>query len=617
MDRNSIIGFVLIFAILFGFSWYQSSVNRKNAEYAAAADSVYRAQHPAPEMVSESGDIAGMSSPVTASRVEYKDNALTLASAGDAEYVTLENDKVVITLSSAGAQPYSVKIKDYYYYDKQYDSTGLYLIKPGKSVMNMQVYAGESISTKEFAFQIASASDSAVVFQLPFSQGGCIQYTYTLPRDSYKADLDIAFIGMDGVLPRNVSSFNLDWGLQIPRMEKGYKNEKQYSKLNYYFDGDKKPVELARGRDAQKSVSTPMRWFAFQQQFFSAILTSPTDFANASFDVRYGAEDDPDKVLMTATASVRQEFMPSPSEIHIPLEFYFGPNDFNILKSMDCKYEKIVPLGGWLVGWITRIAIIPLFHWLGGFISSFGIIILIMTLILKIVISPLTIKSYKSSAVMSALKPEMEKINERYPKQEDAMKKQSATMDLYKKAGVSPMGGCLPMLLQFPVLWAMFRFFPASIELRQQSFLWAEDLSSYDSILDFGFNIPLYGDHMSLFAILMAVSMFIYSKMNSDQMSSDPNMAGMKFMSVWMMPIMMLFICNNLSSGLSYYYFLSNLLTMAQTWAIKKWLVHPEKILAKVRAAEGKSAPKSKWQMRLEEAQKMQRAQAKAQARKK
>ena len=207
---------------------------------------------------------------------------------------------------------------------------------------------------------------------------------------------------------------------------------------------------------------------------------------------------------------------------------------------------------------------------------------------------------------MNILKPEIDKLNEKYPKQEDALKKQQAMMDLYRRAGISPMGGCLPMLLQLPILYAMFRFFPASIELRQQKFLWADDLSAYDSILDLPFNIPLYGDHVSLFALLMAVSMFLYSKMTSNQMSNDPSMAGMKFMSVWLMPLMMLFICNNLSSGLSYYYLLSNLITMLQTWFVRRYLVDEKKIHAQLAASAGKPLPKSKWQQRLEEAQKMQ-----------
>ena len=279
---------------------------------------------------------------------------------------------------------------------------------------------------------------------------------------------------------------------------------------------------------------------------------------------------------------------------------------YRTLKDYDMHYEKIIPLGGNVIGLISRYIIIPTFNFLGKFIGSYGIIILILTLLVKLIISPLTLKSYKSSAKMNVIKPEIDKLNEKYPKPEDAMKKQQAMMALYQRAGISPMGGCLPMLLQLPVLYAMFRFFPASIELRQQSFLWADDLSAYDSILDLPFNIPLYGDHVSLFALLMAVSMFLYSKMTSKQMSNDPSMAGMKFMSVWLMPLMMLFICNNLSSGLSYYYLLSNLITMFQTWFARRFLVDEKKIHAQLAATEGKPLPKSKWQQRLEEAQKMQ-----------
>jgi YidC/Oxa1 family membrane protein insertase len=269
-------------------------------------------------------------------------------------------------------------------------------------------------------------------------------------------------------------------------------------------------------------------------------------------------------------------------------------------------YERIIPLGGSLVGWISRFVIIPIFDFLGKFITNYGLIILLLTLIIKTVIMPLTIKSYKSSAKMQVIKPEMDKINAKYPDQKDAMKKQQATMELYQKAGISPMGGCLPMLLQFPILWAMFKFFPASIELRQQKFLWADDLSSYDSILDFGFNIPLLGDHLSLFALLMAVTMFFYSKMTSGQMSDDPNMAGMKFMSLYLMPIMMFFICNSLSAALSYYYLLSNIITMITTWIIRKFVVTEDKVRAEMLLNSNKPKKKSKWQQKLEEAQKMQ-----------
>ena len=258
-----------------------------------------------------------------------------------------------------------------------------------------------------------------------------------------------------------------------------------------------------------------------------------------------------------------------------------------------------------MVSWFNKLVIIPVFDFLGKFISNYGIVILLLTLLIKLLLSPLTIKSYKSSAKMQVLKPEIDKLNEKYPKKEDAMKKQQAMMNLYQKAGVSPMGGCLPMLLQMPILFAMFRFFPASIELRQQSFLWADDLSAYDSIIEFGTSIPLLGDHISLFALLMAASMFLYSKMSSAQMG-DGGMAGMKFFSLYLMPIMMFFICNSLSSALSYYYLLSNLVTMVMTWYIRKYVVTEDKVRAAMAAAAAKPRQKSKWQLRLEEAQRMQ-----------
>ena len=270
------------------------------------------------------------------------------------------------------------------------------------------------------------------------------------------------------------------------------------------------------------------------------------------------------------------------------------------------------------MGWFTRYAIIPMFNFFSRFISNFGLIILLMTLVIKIVVFPLTYKSFSSSAKMQVLKPEIEKINAKYPKQEDAMKKQQATMDLYKRAGVNTLGGCLPTLLTFPILWAMFRFFPASIELRQQPFLWCDDLSAYDSILDYGTKLPILGDHLSLFALLMAVVMWVYSKITTANQtaSNDPTASSMKFMTLWMMPIMMFFICNNLSAALSYYYLLSQLIAIIQTLVIKKFFVHPEKIMARLKATEGKPLPKSKWQQRLEAAQKMQEEQLRAQQKK-
>ena len=532
----------------------------------------------------------------------YKDSMLTEARLAEAQIYKLSNDKVEIEFTTRGAQPYSVMIKDY----MTYDSTALYLIKPEQSQFGVSLYAGENINTKDFVFQVTEHNDSLIVMQLPFAQGGYIQQVFALSEGSYMVQNELSFVGMENVIPRNVSNVDIDWNIIIPRLEKGYKNEKQYSKVNYYFTGDKKSEEFGRGRDGDERINTKMKWFAFQQQFFSAIMTSADEFASADLSVKYFNEDDPSRNLMACSAKLRSDFQAGSSVISLPYEFYFGPNDYAGLKAYDQKYEKIVPLGGWMVAWFSRLVIIPCFDLLGKFIKNYGIVILLMTLLIKLIISPLTIKSYKSSARMQVLKPEIDKLNAKYPNEKDAMKKQQAMMELYRKAGVSPAGGCLPMLLQMPILFAMFRFFPASIELRQQKFLWADDLSAYDSIVDFGFNVPLLGDHLSLFALLMAASMFVYSKMTASQMSDDPNMAGMKFMSLYLMPIMMFFICNNLSSGLSYYYLLSNLITMAMTWYIRKYVVTEDKVRADMMLNASKPQKKSKWQMRLEEAQRMQ-----------
>lgn len=613
MDKNSVIGFILIALIFIGFTFFQSDRARKAAKLQAQQDSIALAQMPPQRMASEAVlESAAPEGESGASVAIYKDSLLENASKAQESIVTLENDVLEMKLSTRGAKPYSVRLKKF----RNYDSTDLYIFRPGDAEYSISLYTGEYIQTKDFNFTLAEQTDSSVVMRLPFEGGGYIEQKYTLLGDSYRVDNQLSFVGMQGVIPRNVSSYDIDFEVTMPRMEKGYKNETQYSKLDYYFDGDKKPVEIGRGRSASKRVESRLSWFAFQQQFFSTIVRAPQQFSSGELGIGFFQQDDPERNLMACSAKMRAE-LGQGDKVTVPLEFYFGPNDYKVLKSYGQKYEKIIPLGGWLVGWFTKYAIIPMFDFFSRFISNFGLIILLMTLVIKIVVFPLTYKSYASSAKMSALKPELDKINAKYPhndNQQEMLKKQQATMALYKRAGVSPMGGCLPMLLTFPILWAMFRFFPASIELRQQSFLWCHDLSAYDSIIDYGVRIPILGDHLSLFALLMAVTMWVYSKltMSSQPSANDPSAASMRFMSLWMMPIMMFFICNSLSAALSYYYLLSQLISILQTWLIRK-SINKDAILEKVRASEGKPLPKSKWQQKLEEVQRMQEQQLKQQ----
>ena len=613
MDKNNIIGIVLIALVMLGFFGYQSRQVKKQAEYQAYLDSIALASQPADTVLAD--EAVPERAPLPASAPVFSDSLLTAAASVEEQFVTLSNEKLEVVLTTKGAQPYSVKVNGY----QNYDKSDLYILRGGKSNLGFIIYAPKAVDTRLVNFQIVGeeSNDSTVVMRLPFSNGGYIEQKYTLIPDSYSVSEQLSFVGMQDLIPRNINSFDIQFEAMIPRMEKGYKNESQYSRLNYFFPDTNKPENIGNGRKGNKRFDNRVEWFAFQQQFFSAIMRAPNYFTAGDFSIDFQPKDNEEGDLMACSAKMRAEIRPS-DNIAIPFEFYFGPNDYKGLKAYGHSYEKVIPLGGKWIGWFTKWVIIPLFDWLSKFIANFGIIILLMTIFIKIVVLPFAYKSYSSSAKMQALKPLMEKINEKYPKQEDAMKKQQETMALYQKAGISPMGGCLPVLLQMPILWAMFRFFPASIQLRQQPFLWAEDLSAYDDIIHWGVSI-LGMDHISLFALLMALSMFFYSRvtMQNQTVGNDPNAKMMQFMSLYLMPIMMFFICNNLSSGLSYYYLLSNLITMLETWVIKKWFVHPEAILAKVKAAEGKPVPKSKWQQRLEEAQKMQREMEKQKGKKK
>ena len=616
MDKKSVIGFILMGLVLVGFTIFQSKqaeqqlIERKKQEAISLARRDSLAAIEAAKMPEK---VEGNSVVEQKHEEEhiYKDASLDARKRAEGQIIRLANDKLELEINTKGAQLWSARLKDY----SNYGGSDLYLFKAGDNHYDVSVYVGEFIQTQNFTFDVVSCSDSLAVLRMPFENGGYIEQVYSLSAGSFMVNSELAFVNMTNI-PRQVNSVDVDFETVIPRMEKGYKNESQYSKLNYYFTGDKKPLEMGRGRSNAKKIASNLEWFAFQQQFFSMIVRAPGQFSSGDLSVNFLGEN-ADHNLMACNANMRLA-LNGGGDTRIPLEIYLGPNHYKTLKSYDHQFEKVIPLGGSLVGWFTKYFIIPMFNFLHKYIANFGLIILIMTLIIKIVVLPFTYKSFASSAKMSALRPYIEDINKKYPKQEDAMKKQQATMELYKRAGVNAMGGCLPTLLTFPILWAMFRFFPASIELRQQSFLWAEDLSAYDSIVDFGVRVPLLGDHLSLFALLMAVVMWGYSKITMSQQptSGDPSAKSMQIMSVWMMPIMMFFICNNLSSGLSYYYLVSQLISMVEIFIIRKWCVKPQAVIAKVEASKGKPLPKSKWQQRLEEAQKLQQQQMKQQQRK-
>lgn len=611
MNKNTIFGFVLIGIILIGFSWYNTKLFKEQERERFVRDSIAAVEALKNAPALDSSALFTVSERDSLSVIRetapiYKDSLLEAASRAEEEFYTLENDKISVTFTTKGAQASQVLVKNYY----TSDSLALYLMKKNSSNFGIDFYTDQQLNTADFNFEKVEQTDTSLVMRLNFSTGSYIDHIYTLRPDDYMMDFNLKMVGMSKFISKNVTQLGVDWKMTIPRLERGYDNEKNYSTIDYKFPGESSIESLGlRKAEAHADIATKVEWFAFQQQFFSAILVARNNFTNGDLAFKFFPEENPDKNLMTCGANMQVEYIAA-DVVTIPFRFYYGPNLYKVLKSYDYGFEKIVPLGGWLIGWINRVIIINFFDFLSKYIVSYGIIILLMTIFIKLVISPLTFKSYASSAKMRVLKPEIDKINEKYPRKEDAMKKQQEMMDLYKKTGVSMFGGCLPMLLQFPILFAMFRFFPASFELRQQPFLWAKDLSAYDSILQLPFHIPLYGDHVSLFAILMAVSMYLYARMTMDQMPSGQQMAGMRSMQLYFMPIFLLVLCNNFSSGLSYYYMLSNIITIIQTWAIRKYFIDEDKIYAqlKAKAASAKTQKKSKFQQRLDEIYKQQQA---------
>ena len=624
MNKQSVLGFVLIGIILIGFSQYNTKQYQKQqaarmvadsiarVEALRVADSIAEAQGIAPVIDSAGNVVAEFAGDSTASQL-YKTQSLnTSVFNGDEDIVYLENPDVKVGFTTHGGQICEVLIKKYF----RYDSTALYLMPLEYSKFDVELDAGQYINTTDFNYTISAESANSVSMRLYVDEDSYIENIYTLSSEGYDVNFDMKFVGMDQMIPRSSSSFTINWNMDLPRLEKGYTNEKNYSSVAFRYAGNEDIKQILMRKDGgRESFAGQTSWVAFKQQFFSAILYAQDNFASGEVAAKAYAETDLKQRLLAAGAVLHVDYGEKSGDFTKSFQFSFTPNHFPVLKGYDRQYDKLLPLGGWLTGSICKYVIIPVFNWLSKSIKSYGLIILILTLLIKLVISPLTYKSYASSAKMKVLKPEIDKINAKYPKESDAMKKQQATMDLYKKSGVSMFGGCLPILLQFPILYAMFRFFPSSFELRQQGFLWADDLSAYDSIVNFGFKVPLLGDHLSLFALLMGASMIVYSKMTMNTMDSSQQMPGMKFMQVWFMPIFMMIFCNNVSAGLSYYYMLSNLCTIGQNAAIRKWFVDEKKIYEQIqrKTAEEKAPKKSKFAQRLEEAYKIQQQQQKQQ----
>ncbi|MEE0864839.1 MAG: membrane protein insertase YidC [Alistipes sp.] len=626
MDKKTIIGLVLMVAVFVGFSFYESHKAEEYNEWKRgqlemeqalaeqqAAERAAELQLSAEErMMRDSIEL------VRAANAElYKYGAeLKAARGAEAKSFSLENDFIKVDFSTKGGKIANVTLLDERYtrYADAERSEQVELKQPAYEVFGVELKSVNDATTflsDEFTFNVdVEELESAKVVRmtLPLAANASLSYIYTIhttgePSRDYVIDFTIEQHNIAEHIP-GAESLMLTWKSRSNKNERSYQNENIATNILYFEDGDLEELSASGEKESVENIS----WIAFKQQYFTSAFIS-------SGDLKITAEH---KNSTKEGADFMKEFS---SQIELPLApatdkynyaFYYGPNDLAVMEDVEFEGEKahideIIPLGGWLIGWVNRYGTVPIFQWLSQKGLGFGLIILILTILVKLIILPLTYKSYMSTAKMRAIRPEMEAINKKYPNPDDAMKKQQATMELYQKVGISPMGGCLPLLIQMPILWAMFRFFPASIELRGEGFLWARDLSSYDSVLDLPFNIPFYGDHVSLFALLMTVALFGYSFISYKQQAAttegQPGAGMMKFMMVYFMPLMMLCFMNSYSSGLCYYYFLSQMFTMIIMFVIRR-SVDDEKVREKL--MQRKPKKKTRFQERYEEALRQQ-----------
>lgn len=611
MDKNTAIGFLLIALILIGFSWFnrptpeQIAQRQRYNDSIAALNQVAQSAQEREVLISEADSTAevnafGQFSPF---------------STGEETLTTIENDYLKLSFSNKGGFISYAELKQY----KTYDQQPLVLFDGEEDMkLNYVLRTNDAriINTSELYFvpsvkQLQDAQE--VTMTLDWGEGKTMSFVYTIPNNDYMISYKVIAHNLgEAILPGNQDALEMQWSGLIRQHEKGKSFENRYSGINYKLVDDVE--KLNENKSDDEIVKTQVKWIAYKDQFFSTVLIADEMFSAVSLSHIIN-EDKNSDILKDCHSEMLVSFDPNGGQA-TNFRIYLGPNKFKILNDYDKNVEsddeklliqRLVPLGSSIFRWVNRWLVIPLFNFFGKFFSNYGLIIFLMTLVIKLILFPLTYKSYLSSAKMRVLRPQIEEINKRIPA-EKALERQQATMDLYKRAGASPMGGCLPMLLQFPILIAMFNFFPSSIELRQESFLWADDLSSYDAIVSWTTHIPLisntFGNHISLFCLLMTIVNVIYTKVNMDAQGSTQQMPGMK-LTMYLMPFMFLFMFNNYAAALSYYYLVSMLVTIIQTYLFRL-AVDDEKLLKQLNENKKKPAKKSKFMERLEKMQKEQ-----------
>lgn len=602
MDKNSIIGLSIIGLLIVGYSIYtqpskeelaaakhkQDSIAAIQQVAMATHDSIKAVQMPAQNVPDSSTAIPNDSVIASQERQQFGD--FYQAAKGTEQILTLENSKIKVEVSSLGGRIHAIELKDY----KSWEGKPVRLFSSDSSVFSLTLSAqNRIINTSELFFQASGSTGNkkSVTMRLPAGDNKYIEYVYSLEEDSYLVDYKINVVGLQDIISQNAGYINLDWKDQLAREEQSLESERQASTVYYRF-AEEDVDFISYTKDEKQSLKTKVKWISFKQHFFNVTLIAENSFDSPVVET-YTDKDKNYVKSMSASFALPYERKQVQS---YNMRFYAGPNHYQTLKKIDdLNLEKLIPLGWGIFGWVNKYLVIPTFNFLNSFDINYGIIILLLTILVRIILLPLTYGSFKSQAKMKVLQPEMAEINEKF--KDDAMKKQQEVMSLYKKAGVNPLGGCIPGLLQLPILIAMFRFFPASIELRQEPFLWAHDLSTYDSILNLPFNIPFYGAHVSLFTLLMTVSTLIYTRMNM-QMSTAMN-PQMKWM-MYLMPILFLGFFNNYSAGLSYYYFLSNIFGFGQQYLFKAF-IDEDAIHRQIQENKKKPVKKSGFQARLEQ----------------
>ena len=606
MDRNTITGLVLIAILLVGFSFLSRPSQEQLEAQQRYYDSIAQVQQR--EEVLKAKSEAALANEKEATANNDSTGLFFKARQGVESQVIISNDLVEIAIDAKGGRIASATLKKYMEQDK---TTLVTLFSGSDASMNFLFYnKKETIQTKDYYFTAINRTDSTVTMRLSADNAGYIDFTYAMHHGSYLVDFTIRAVNMGDKLATTNNLVDIEWWQRARQIEKGYTYENRLSELTYKINGDDTDY-LSANKEDRKEVPERLEWIAFKNQFFSSVFLADADFEKTKLESKMDAQGS--GYIKDYSAEMSTKFDPSGQE-STKLYFYFGPNHYKTLstvgENLGKKWElnRLVYLGWPLIRWINKWFTINIFDWLSSWGLSMGIVLLLMTLIVKVVVFPATWKTYISSAKMRVLKPKIDEINKKYPKQEDAMKKQQEVMALYSQYGVSPMGGCLPMLIQFPILMALFMFVPSAIELRQQSFLWADDLSTYDAVINFPFHIPFMGSHLSLFCLLMTVTNIINTKymMQQQDTGANPQMAAMRWMS-YLMPVMFLFILNDYPSGLNYYYFLSTLISVATTLVMRR-MTDEKALLAQLEAnkKDPKKMKKTGFAARLEAMQKQQ-----------